>query len=193
MNWLAHLILSEPTSAFRIGNLLPDILRSSDLTELPAKFQAGVDCHRAIDRYTDQHPIFRRSRWRLEPPYRRYGGILVDVFYDHFLASAWSTYSAVPLPHFIEEVHASFAAHRAELPVKAYRRLLEIRTGDWLSSYRHLEGVRRALDGIGMRLRRPMELGPATAQLELHYEALQADFREFFPELRAHIGLGELS
>ena len=117
----------------------------------------------------------------------------MDVFYDHFLAASWSTYSTVPLQPFIEEVHASFVVHRQELPMKAYARLLQIQAGNWLTSYRHMEGVRRALDGIGMRLRRPVELGEATVQLETHYETLRADFREFFPELREHVGMRKLS
>jgi acyl carrier protein phosphodiesterase len=187
MNWLAHLILSEPTSAFRIGNLLPDILPGSEMHTLPAMFQAGIECHRAIDRFTDLHPIFMRSRRRLEPPYRRYGGILIDIFYDHFLARAWSQYSTTPLDQFIAEIHASFPAHRSDLPLRAYTRLIEIQAGDWLLSYRDLNGVRRALDGIGSRLRKPQALGEGTAQLELHYDDLRDDFVQFFPELSRHV------
>lgn len=187
MNWLAHLILSEPSSAFRIGNLLPDILPWSEIPFLPAKFQAGIECHREIDRFTDLHPIFIRSRQRLDAPYRRYSGILIDIFYDHFLACSWNDYSSIPLDEFVSEVHASFPAHRDELPLPAYTRLVQIQAGGWLRSYRELSGVRRALDGIGSRLRKPFALGVATAQLELHYTALHDDFTEFFPELSRHV------
>src|SRR5688500_2273474 len=90
MNWLAHLILSEPSPAVRSGNLHPDILSWSKVHAVPEKFHAGIACHRIIDGFTDANPIFRRSVGRIDPPYRRYAGILIDVFYDHFLAREWS-------------------------------------------------------------------------------------------------------
>jgi acyl carrier protein phosphodiesterase len=188
MNWLAHLILSEPSPAFRIGNLLPDILSWSEVRAVPEKFQAGIACHRIIDGFTDAHPIFRRSMGRIDPPFRRYAGILIDVFYDHFLAREWSRYSVEPLDQFVAEFYASLPAHRDDLPLRAYTRLLQIEAGDWLRSYQEFSGVRRALEGIGRRFRKPLLLGDSTEQLELHYEELRDDFRQFFPELSRHVG-----
>jgi acyl carrier protein phosphodiesterase len=187
VNWLAHLILSEPSPAFRIGNLLPDILRWSELRAMPAKYQRGIECHRVIDSFADSHPVFRRSMGRIEAPFRRYAGVLIDVFYDHFLARTWSRYSPLPLAVFLDEVYASFPVHREELPEVAYERLTQIWEGDWLGRYAETGGVRRALEGIGRRFRKPVPLEEATAQLILHEEALGADFAEFFPELCEHV------
>src|SRR5215208_1187298 len=97
MNWLAHLLLSEPTPHFRIGNLLPDLLNHRELQAVHSRFKSGIDCHRLIDRFTDSHPVVRRSRERFGPTYRRFSGILVDIFYDHFLAQTWSSYSEISL------------------------------------------------------------------------------------------------
>ena len=187
MNWLAHLILSEPSPAFRIGNLLPDILPWSQLRSMPAKYQGGIECHRVIDCFTDSHPTFRRSVGRIDAPFRRYAGILIDVFYDHFLACSWDRYSPMPLDTFLGEFYASFSAHREDLPPAAYTRLVQIRAGGWLSSYARTDGVRRALEGIGARFRKPVLLGEATEQLLLHHDALRADFVDFFPELCSHV------
>ncbi len=146
MNWLAHLFLSEPTPAFRIGSLLPDILPSRELQHLGREFQRGIERHRQIDAFTDSHAIVRRSILLLGPGFRRFGGILVDMFYDHFLASDWSRYS-----------------------------------------YREIDGIRQALERMGARLRRPVALGASVAELESHYDALHADFTEFFADLRDHV------
>ena len=187
MNWLAHLVLSEPSPAFRIGNLLPDILPWEEVRALPAKFQGGIACHRDIDSFTDAHPIFRRSMGRIDAPYRRYAGILIDIFYDHFLSSSWSRYSAVSLDQFVAEFHASISAYRDELPPRAYLRLVQIKDGNWLNAYRELNGVRRSLEGIGKRFRKPVSLGGATEQLKLHFDALRDDFADFFPELSLYV------
>src|SRR5262245_37378391 len=106
MNWLAHLLLSEPSAAFRIGNVLPDILSLAELRCLPAEYLAGAECHWRIDAFTDSHPVFRRSMARLTPPHRRFGGVLMDLFYDHFLAVDWSSHASVPLEQFAQSVYA---------------------------------------------------------------------------------------
>jgi len=190
MNWLAHLLLSEPTSAFRIGNLLPDMLPLAELACLPAEFQRGATCHRRIDAFTDAHPVVRRSRNRFSPTFRRFAGILTDMFYDHVLARDWHRYSSVPLPDFVGEVHASFDLHRDDLSPSTYAGLQHMRAGNWLNSYGEMTGLRTALERIGSRFRRPVNLGDAAAELELHYQPLCADFAEFFPELEAHVREG---
>ena len=88
MNWLAHLFLSEPSAAFRIGNLLPDLARPSELSGLSTEFIRGMEQHRLIDAFTDSHPVVRRSIARVGPEFRRFGGIFVDIYFDHFFCSA---------------------------------------------------------------------------------------------------------
>src|SRR3954453_8270205 len=103
MNWLAHLSLSEPTPAFRIGNLLPDLAPVSTLAYLPADYRRGMQQHQRIDAFTDAPELARRSILRVHAPFRRYAAILVDMFYDPFLARAWSAWSPTPLDEFTGE------------------------------------------------------------------------------------------
>jgi acyl carrier protein phosphodiesterase len=187
MNWLAHLFLSEPTPAFRIGNLLPDILPPQELIHLGREFQRGIQRHRQIDAFTDSHPVVRRSILLIGPAYRRFGGILTDMFYDHFLASDWPRYSEATLEEFSSTIYASFEALDGDLPATACLRLRQIKAADLLCSYRDIDGIGRALEGMGRRLRRPAALGDSIAELERHYDALHADFAEFFPELCGYV------
>ena len=186
MNWLAHLLLSEPIPAFRIGNMLPDMLRLSDLNAMPTEFQGGIARHRAIDAYTDSHPVVRRSIERIQPPFRRWGGVVVDVFYDHFLARDWPLYSRVPLNDFAQQIYADFDLCREHLPPELWARLQQMKHDDWLCSYREIDGIETALRRIEFRLRKPFALHQATRELERNYNELADDFREFFPQLAAH-------
>jgi acyl carrier protein phosphodiesterase len=188
MNWLAHLYLSEPTPAFRLGNLLPDLASAAELVHLPPEYQAGIRCHRRIDAFTDAHPIFRRSIARLGPPFRRFGGVLVDIFYDHVLAREWPSFATTPLPEFAAEVYASFDAQWSQVPVDARDRLQAMREADWICSYRDVAGITEALTRIGARLRRPTDLAASIPILEREYQGFRADFEEFFPQLIAHVG-----
>jgi acyl carrier protein phosphodiesterase len=187
MNSLAHLNLSDPTPAFRLGNLLPDLVPASVLAGLPPEFQAGIQRHRRIDAFTDEHPVFRRSIRRINPPFQRYGGVLVDIFYDHVLAREWSSYAATPLPEFAAEIYASFETHWAQIPANVRLRLEAMREADLLCSYREIAGITQALARIGARLRRPIDLAASVPVLEQEYEAFRADFAEFFPQLIAHV------
>ena len=187
MNWLAHLYLSEPNPEFRLGNLLPDIARGQSLASLPEAFQQGITQHRRIDAFTDSHPLVRRSIQRFTPPFRRFGGILCDVFYDHFLARDWDSYSSEPLSAFAQSVYASFDVYRPLIAPDAYSLLDNMRAGDWLCSYRDLAGISRALERIGSRLRRPVDLSQSVLTLQREYDSFDSDFRTFFPELSSYV------
>ena len=187
MNWLAHLLLSEPDPAFRIGNLLPDILAQGELAACEVEFHAGIRRHREIDSLTDSHPIVRLSIGRIAPPYRRFGGIITDILFDHFIAAAWSRYSVTPLPLFISEIHDSFGTFENRLPKTAFERLDAMRRGNWLSSYYDFEGLRVALDRTGARLRKPVQLGQVIPIIAPDYAAFRDDFEQFFPQLQARL------
>ncbi|TDU66596.1 acyl carrier protein phosphodiesterase [Prosthecobacter fusiformis] len=186
MNWLAHLLLSEPTPAFRIGNLLPDLVSISALTGLAPEYQRGIRQHRRIDAYTDAHPVFRRSIQRLGPQFRRVGGILVDMFYDHFLSCEWQRYATKSLPDFTAEVYASFETHRTEIPVEAHQPLEWMKRGNWLCSYGDVQDLSHTLVRMSRRFRRPVDLVGSVVILEREYAGFSDDFAAFFPDLREH-------
>lgn len=187
MNWLAHVLLSEPTPGFRIGNLLPDLLGAAELAELPQVFQRGIACHRCIDGFTDQHPVVRSSVRRVSPKYRRFAPILTDLFYDHFLSVKWQEHCPQPLEEFLREIYASFDSQRDHLPPPVLGHLNRMREENWLGSYRDIAGIRLTLERISRRFRRPIALGEAVGELEANYAELSADFAQFFPKLREQV------
>ena len=187
MNWLAHLYLSEPSPEFRIGNLLPDLAPVSVLVDLPVAFQRGMECHRKIDAFTDSHPLVRQSIRRIHPPYRRFGGILVDIFYDHFLARHWDSLHSQPLPVFTTEFYDSVENYRHIIPSLPYSRFEQMKADNWLNSYGDLPGISTALQRVALRFKRPVPIGDGAAILEEHYDAFHSDFTGFFPALRSHV------
>lgn len=183
MNWLAHFALSDPSPAFRVGSILPDLLRGGELLKMPGVFRLGIERHLWVDRFTDSHPVVRRSIVRFSAPFRRWGGVLVDVFYDHFLARDWGMYSAASLEEFAGTVYGSFEECREDLPASTYACFEAIRGGDLLCSYREVGGVAAALGRMSRRLRRAFDLSAAVSVLEAQYEGFHEDFAQFYPEL----------
>ena len=181
MNHLAHLRLAPADPLLRLGNLCGDFVQGIDLATLPEPLRLGVAQHRAVDRFTDAHPIFRRSRERLPPALRRYGGVLIDVFYDHFLARGWDRFGdGRPLRAFADEVYADLDTHRAILPPRLQHVAPFMQREDWLVAYADLDGIATALTNMSRRLRRSNPLAEGAAALRTHYETLASDFAAFF-------------
>lgn len=187
MNYLAHLLLSEPDPLARIGNLAGDFLKGTDVRSLHPTIQRGVMLHRQIDVYTDQHPIIRQSKARVEPPYCCWAGVLVDVFYDHFLAVHWETYGVGTLEAFVQEVYAGLQQHEDLLPPSLQRALPAMLAGDWLMSYRQVSGMAAILERMARRSRRSPLLASSICVLKTHYDALEHDFHQYFPALANYV------
>ncbi|WP_193195455.1 ACP phosphodiesterase [Nostoc sp. MG11] len=192
MNWLAHLFLSEPNVETRLGNLLADIVKGSVRQELNLNIQRGIACHLVIDKFTDSHIVVKRSKERIDSDYRRFAGVLVDVFYDHFLAKNWSDYANVSLDEFTAEIYKSFQAYQGQLPVAVNEVITRVVNEDWLGAYRNLTGVENTLERISKRLsmrlsHRSFLLTEAITGLTTHYDEFEHDFQEFFPELCSHV------
>src|SRR5262249_18261934 len=171
-----------------VGNILPDILGLRDLAPLGAEFQRGIACHRAIDVFTDAHPVFARSRRRFFERYRRCSAILVDIFYDHLLARRWTDRFTLPLPNFVAEFYADLETVRQEVPAQTHALLDHLSREDWLGANASLDGPRGAIRRVERRLGGRVNLEGALAVFEQEDFALSADFAEFFPELTAHVG-----
>jgi acyl carrier protein phosphodiesterase len=184
MNWLAHLHLSDPTVEFRLGNVIADFVKGEARQNLPVPVKRGTDCHLFIDAFTDAHPLFLRSRARISQRHRRFGSILVDIFYDHFLSARWAEYSPQPLDEFVSEVYESFITYTTHNVPEAREFVQHMVAGDWLREYVTVDGVARTLARVSRRLRRPGLLVPMLGELKANYDDLSADFCAFYPELQ---------
>lgn len=197
MNWLAHLLLAESDPEARLGNLLGDLVKGKEKQALNSRLQRGIKCHQAIDIFTDKHPLVRRSKQRIDPEYRRFSGILIDVFYDYILANNWQDYSDIPLSEFTATVYTSWETYLATLPVYTQSVICRLITEDWLGSYASLTGIEITLARISWKLNRrtnrQYDLTPAIDELVINYCQLQQDFRQFFPQLQFYINRWHLS
>ena len=187
MNYLAHLYLASDHPEAAVGSLMGDFVKGSIDHKYPRVMRAAIAQHRAIDSFTDAHPIVLRSKSRIEPPFRRYAGILADMIYDHFLATEWSRYARSELPDFIADCYRQIDTHFHWLPERMHRTARYMIDYDLLGSYTSMKGIERALRGIETRLSRPSRLGDATLELSRLLEPLREDFHDFFPDLIAYV------
>ena len=185
MNFLAHLFLSGDTPGLLVGNLMGDFVKGKLDGRFPPGVERGILLHREIDSFAGQNLHFLRSKRRLDQSFGLYRGVLVDLFYDHFLAAHWEDYADVPLSFFISDAWRILCEHKEFLPDRL-QRIVPFLFKDWLSSYSDIRGIAAVLHRMSrFRLKRANRLREGAEALNKHYGGLYADFREFFPELIA--------
>jgi acyl carrier protein phosphodiesterase len=138
----------------------------------------GIQLHRAIDSFAHTDPAFNRSRLRIAPSFGLYRGILVDLFYDHFLDASWSSWSPEPLPHYLRRVRRVVEARRIHLPERLCR-ILPIIFEEMIPSYLDTDGIGGALARMSRRIGRSNPLAGGEAELVRNYDGLREDFLEF--------------
>lgn len=186
MNFLAHLYLSGDNDLMKIGNFMADGIHGKNFDTFPMEIQKGIILHRSIDTFTDAHPIFRQSTKRLHANYHHYSGIIVDIFYDHFLAKNWSNYSDEKLEDFAERFYQSLRDNHDSLTLKTQKMMPYMINHDWLSSYQNIESIESVLVKMDNRMKRDSNMRLSVAELRTYYTEFETEFTAFFKELMVH-------
>ena len=148
----------------------------------------GIALHRAIDKFTDSHPVVRESKNRLSDKRKRFSGIMIDVFYDHFLAVNWESYSSSSFEKQTNDWYEKLNAKTdIELPERMKNTIHMMRKNDLFSMYKSFDGISMAINGISRRIRFDNELAGGGKELEKNYSSLENDFHQFFPQLKQYV------
>jgi acyl carrier protein phosphodiesterase len=183
MNFLAHLYLSGDNVDIRLGNFIGDHVKGRYLNRYTDGVQKGIFYHRAIDFYTDNHPATYEVRQLFREGYRKYAGVVVDVFFDHFLARYWATFSPYPLKGFTRKFYYQMVLRYRELPPNVKSILPFIIQSNRLYSYHKIEGVEQALRIMSNATSLPNKTDFAVETLRDNYSLIRDYFLVFFPDL----------
>ncbi len=189
MNFLAHIFLSGDDELLKIGNFMADGIRGKNYATLPQAVQKGILLHREIDTFTDVHPVFRKSTHRLHPKYHHYAGVIVDVFYDHFLAANWTLYCDIPLEDYVAQFYASLTRNYNVLTDKTKQLMPYMIKYNWLVSYRSIEGIGRILSQMDQRTKNKSGMALSVQDLKVHYDLFEQEFFVFFDDVVAYAEL----
>jgi acyl carrier protein phosphodiesterase len=188
LNFLAHVFLSGNDDEVMIGNFIADFVKGRKKDDYPPRIKSGIELHRAIDDFTDHHPLTSKSKDRLRHKYHKYSGVIVDIYYDHFLAKDFDKYSLVPLEEFSAKTYVTISAYTYLLPEKIKGFLPFMIERNWLLNYREIEGIGRTLSGLSRRVNFENRMDEAITELISDYNDFHDDFNGFFPELITFAG-----
>ncbi len=187
MNFLAHIYLSGDNEELKIGNFIADSVKGKQYLEYPPEIIKGIVLHRAIDTFTDTHPIVSKSVERLFERYGHYSRVIVDILYDHFLAANWKDYSDIPLKIYTEDFYKLLQDNFEILPKPVQNFLPYMVADNWLYNYRKIEGIEKILFQMNRRIKYRAKMHLAVEELREFYEEFEDEFTRFFEELRAYV------
>ncbi len=184
MNFLAHIFLSGEIGPKMIGNFIGDFVKGRNYERFAPEIQQGILLHRRIDAYTDSHYLVKQSTQRFKPCYQRYASVVIDVVYDHYLASLWDNYCDIPLDKYVDQVHAYLLKHYFSLPSRVKGFLPFLIKSRRLENYKYLWGIERSLAIMSNNSSLPDCSECAISVMESEYEELKAEFQSYFKELQ---------
>jgi acyl carrier protein phosphodiesterase len=183
MNYLAHAYLSGDNDDIKIGNFLGDWVRGSDYLKYPEDIRTGILLHRNIDSFTDQHPTVRASASRFQSRYAKYSGVIIDIIYDHYLASNWKDFCDMPLRDYVNRMHNVMLNNMELFPQRLKNYLPGFMNERWIERYATVEGIRDVFDTMSKRTSLPNETEFAISVLEAYYNDFRQEFFDFFSQI----------
>lgn len=184
MNYLAHIFLSGSDRKCQIGNYVADAVKGKSYEDYPEKIAAGILFHRAIDDYTDTHPLVRSMVNDLKPQFGRYSAILLDMYFDYLLASRFDHFSKVPLKRFARRFYVSLILNYSYLPPRFKSFMWHFIVTNRLNKYARQEGLKESLEIMVKYRNLNISVDASMAYLSLNEDALFDQFLLFFDDLQ---------
>ena len=184
MNFLAHSYLSFSEEQL-IGNMIADFVKNRDVSRLPESIQKGIKLHRAIDTFTDAHPLIHEAKAPFRPLVRLYSGAFVDVAFDYFLANDTTENSQREWQEHSQKVYAVLRRYEEFLPEVFKKVLDKMQQDDWLYNYRNEWGIEYSFRNVVNKaqfLDKTTNVFPAFLA---NKDFLREKYEIFFPEIKS--------
>lgn len=187
MNFLAHAHLSGDDNELMIGNFIADSVKGKKYKDYPKGIERGIMLHRKIDTFTDRHELVKESMSLIRNDYGKFSGIIVDIYYDHFLAASWHEYSNIGLHDYTQKVYGVLKRNFFILPARSQRILPFMISQNWLNGYANTDELKKVFYGMDRRTSNISGMRKAVDQLLANYEELEKHFKEFYPQLQLYV------
>lgn len=187
MNYLAHVFLSGNNEEVVIGNFIGDYVKGKHFKKYSESVRKGILLHRGIDLFTDRNKTVKKSKSLLKKKYGKYSGIIIDIFYDHFLAKNWHKFSSQSLKNFTQNLHKILNKYFEILPEEVKKFVPSFINKDWIQTYKSIEGIEKVLIRMSSVTTLPDETDYAINVLRDNYNEIEDDFLNYFPELTEYV------
>ena len=184
MNFLAHSYLSFSEEQL-VGNMIADFVKNRDVARLPESIQKGIKLHRAIDTFTDAHPLIHEAKAPFRPLVRLYSGAFVDVAFDYFLANDTTENSQREWQEHSQRVYAVLRRYEEFLPEVFKKVLDKMQQDDWLYNYRNEWGIEYSFRNVVNKAQFLDKTTNVFPTFLANKDFLREKYEIFFPEIKS--------
>ena len=183
MNFLGHIYLSGPDTELAIGNLVADQIKGNRISELPDKIKSGIVLHRLIDEFTDNHGSYKKCVRELFPNYRHYSRVIIDMYFDHFLAANWDNFHKTPLKIYSNRFYEKLEKSCFYFNDQVQYFICNLINQKWLEKYSNLKDLEVILKQMEGRTKFPSKLAASTYDLIEKYTYFESHFFHFMEDV----------
>lgn len=184
MNYLGHAYLSFDSPEILVGNMISDFVKGASKFSFSGTIQKGITLHRMIDQFTDDHFATKKAKEIFRPHYRLYSGAIMDVLYDHFIASDISVFTEISLKQFAERTYRQLEENCIHVPQRFRHVFFYMKTENWLYNYKYPQGMKKSLHGLVGRAAYLTESETAYHLFVENYEMLKEQYQLFFKDVK---------
>lgn len=184
MNYLAHIFLSGDNRSLQIGNFIGDFVKGNQYENYPPAIREGIILHREIDYFTDTHPAFIEVVHMLRPTFKRYSGIIADMYFDYLLASDFEAFHPKKsLKRFSYEFNLTALWYYRQLPERVKGFIFHFIMHNRLYQYASYEGLYNSLTIMSKYKTNAIKPTLSIDFLKENEGFLRAKFMEFMPDI----------
>lgn len=184
MNYLGHLVLSGKNDEVLFGNFIADSVKGSSYLAWPKDVQNGILLHRFIDSFTDSNENYLKGKRRFYDQYPKLGGVINDIIYDYLLWQYELEYQTINLHEEINRFYNVLDTHKAKMPENVRFMYGYMKRDNWLLNYQYESGIKRALNGIGRRMKYSNNLAQSFQVVKTNLDTYNLEFKLFFEEIK---------
>jgi acyl carrier protein phosphodiesterase len=182
MNFLGHIFLTPNDDEILLGNFIADSVKGNPEKFYSGKIAEGIRFHRAIDEFTDKHPLVKQGVKRFRETQSKYASVVIDVIYDHILALNWKEFHGEDLGALAHSVYQRLEAQSNHFPAPVKRYFPYMQEQNWLYNYQFEWGILKALEGLDRRSANETQMHLALDVYKESEAEFLAEFREFITD-----------
>ncbi len=187
MNYLAHAYLSNNNEDLILGNFIADHIKGNNYKHYSQNIINGILLHRKIDHFTDNHIQFKNAKRYFYDGYEKYAGILIDIYFDYFLASEFQKHCHLSLLNSTENVYKIYDDFKYEMPKSSQNFYNYIIQNDIYNAYATLEGIEKVLFHLSHRINHGVMLNHSINLFNKHKTELYFCFLKFIVDAKNNL------
>ncbi len=187
MNILVHYLLSDRNEKVVVGNVIADFIKGNKVQSFSPGIQKGIEIHKKIDSFSDQHPVVKETWALLQNDFGLYGRVITDIYYDHFLFKHWKEFSMFSFEDDMNFLYQCLQKNTGEFPPGVRRMTARIVALQWPVKYTNMSGLYQVFRSMSRRVAFENRFEMAVEVLKKEYATIDSHFLSFYPELRSYI------